>query len=641
MSALSIQPTYPIFTDIDGQPLDSGYIWIGTANLNPITNPINVYWDAALTQPAAQPIRTISGYPSNAGTPARLYVNSDYSIQVQNKNGTLVYSSPVATERYSSQLITFIQAGSGAVQRTVQNKLREYVSVKDFGAVGNGIVDDTNAIKAAIDYALTVEKSVYFPAGDYLWTANNYSISVSRGFGDFTQRSLRLFGEGSNSSKFFINANGKIFNVTSQLLFNQFIVEDLSFTLLNPSINNSATCFYVSYFTGYGAHFKFNNCNFYNWTNTSVHGIRCGASMMYNCMMVGNDNYSTFDDAGVRMWGADGTLAVQEHFLSSFIVFDACWFLKFRYGIDGWGLDHSEARACNFEGNWIGLSIKRTDLATVSAISDARKSTNFALFTYNSCWFENNAKYHYADVEVDFSTGNVVNPLLTAEIYSNGTRPYLNVITNLHPPTPSIVAGDRLELFKFSDNVDTLGGWNFLDFRLLNAGANTGIVTQVRNDEAFFRQNVRAASISFGNNVFAKFRLDGYEEDNWTPTLISDGTATTFSYALQDGKFTRIGNRIFYNLTIVAGVSSAGTGNILISNLPFPINSFDNYSGGVVTDKDRFTTNGPDAVRSAPASGGLLLVYDNNTSMSNIVVANVTDPAGIEITVSGFYETNT
>lgn len=93
MSALSIQPTYPIFTDIDGQPLEDGYIWIGVANLDPQTNPINVYWDAALTIPAAQPIRTRGGYPVNSGTPARLYVNSDYSIQVQDKNGSVVYTS--------------------------------------------------------------------------------------------------------------------------------------------------------------------------------------------------------------------------------------------------------------------------------------------------------------------------------------------------------------------------------------------------------------------------------------------------------------------------------------------------------------------------------------------------------------------
>ena len=35
MSALSIQPTFPIFTETDGLPLENGYIWIGAANLDP------------------------------------------------------------------------------------------------------------------------------------------------------------------------------------------------------------------------------------------------------------------------------------------------------------------------------------------------------------------------------------------------------------------------------------------------------------------------------------------------------------------------------------------------------------------------------------------------------------------------------
>jgi len=93
MSALSINPPYPVFTDTEGQPLEDGYIWIGVANLNPLTSPIVVYWDAALTLPAGQPIRTVNGYPSRAGTPARLYAGSDYSIQVQNKNGSVIYSA--------------------------------------------------------------------------------------------------------------------------------------------------------------------------------------------------------------------------------------------------------------------------------------------------------------------------------------------------------------------------------------------------------------------------------------------------------------------------------------------------------------------------------------------------------------------
>jgi hypothetical protein len=93
MSALSIKPPYPAFAGADGLPLENGYIWVGTVNLNPQVNPISVFWDSALTIPAALPIRTLNGYPVYQGSPSRFYVASDYSIQVLDSKGSLVYTS--------------------------------------------------------------------------------------------------------------------------------------------------------------------------------------------------------------------------------------------------------------------------------------------------------------------------------------------------------------------------------------------------------------------------------------------------------------------------------------------------------------------------------------------------------------------
>ncbi len=93
MSTIEVQPPYPAFAGTDGQPLENGYIWIGTANLSPQVNPIAVYWDAAQTISAPLPIRTLNGYPSRNGTPARFYVASDYSIQVLDSKGSVVYTS--------------------------------------------------------------------------------------------------------------------------------------------------------------------------------------------------------------------------------------------------------------------------------------------------------------------------------------------------------------------------------------------------------------------------------------------------------------------------------------------------------------------------------------------------------------------
>ncbi len=107
MSAFSVSPPFPTFTDIDGSPLEDGYIFIGAANQNPEAVPIPAFWDAALTIPAAQPIRTIAGYPSRSGAPARPYVDADdYSTTVRNKNNIFVYTAASNTERLTSAQLT-------------------------------------------------------------------------------------------------------------------------------------------------------------------------------------------------------------------------------------------------------------------------------------------------------------------------------------------------------------------------------------------------------------------------------------------------------------------------------------------------------------------------------------------------------
>ena len=80
-------------------------------------------------------------------------------------------AAPVTTGAIDANNVGYTANFTGAVGQTVQTKFEQYISVKDFGAVGNGVANDTAAINAAYTSAEALGGAeVCWPAGDYAIT---------------------------------------------------------------------------------------------------------------------------------------------------------------------------------------------------------------------------------------------------------------------------------------------------------------------------------------------------------------------------------------------------------------------------------------------------------------------------------------
>lgn len=128
-----------------------------------------------------------------------------------------------------ASMVGLMNGGTGAVSRTVQDKMRDFVSVKDFGAVGDNIVDDTAAIQNGINYAMQLGAVLYFPAGHYKVTDTLSLTNIN------FLRSGGLQGENGNSTRIYFNNTTVLKNLfTIDTDVNYVTFSDIEFIDVNP-----------------------------------------------------------------------------------------------------------------------------------------------------------------------------------------------------------------------------------------------------------------------------------------------------------------------------------------------------------------------------------------------------------------------
>jgi hypothetical protein len=123
-----------------------------------------------------------------------------------------------------AEQVSYTPPYTNSVTTNVELKLAQTVSVKDFGAVGNGVADDTVALKAAVASGAA---SVFIPAGTYRF---NDTLNV-------TAAGLTIYGEGTKSILQFFDTTGKNAISVSAVTNNYRTIRFADF-----SLTGTATC---------------------------------------------------------------------------------------------------------------------------------------------------------------------------------------------------------------------------------------------------------------------------------------------------------------------------------------------------------------------------------------------------------------
>lgn len=182
----------------------TGFVLAYQGTISPETN----FASETKTATAGQTVFTLTSatYTPNSGsilvyrnglllTPGTDYAQTNSSTITLTSGATVGDELVIFCGRVANDSTVYQLAASGSVARGVAAKLGETVSVKDFGAAGDGTTNDTTAIQAAITAVSSTGGVVYFPAGTYAITG---TLNV-QGSG------VALVGANANATKLVFN----------------------------------------------------------------------------------------------------------------------------------------------------------------------------------------------------------------------------------------------------------------------------------------------------------------------------------------------------------------------------------------------------------------------------------------------------
>jgi hypothetical protein len=289
----------------------------------------------------------------------------------------------------TAALVTYNEGDIGAVTYTVEQRLQQFVTVKDFGAVGDGTTDDTTAIQAALDTG----KAIYAPVGTYLISstlrlAADGQIFYGAGTGNVNEPARTILKWGGA-------ANGKMFSISNGTSENWQNCTFRDMFLNGNSLANIAVECYDSTISGGAWRNRFVNLTISNLAGANSTAFDLGSGSfpdfahdteISSCFVIGavrgaigagslqrfiNTTFSSCTSGVSALagsaWSFDNCVfsnSTQYDFTGSNIQianFSGCWFEDSGVGI----YQAATAHSCNFSGCYL-----QTNAANVTKLMD-------------------------------------------------------------------------------------------------------------------------------------------------------------------------------------------------------------------------------------------------------------------------------
>jgi hypothetical protein len=540
----------------NGLPLAGGKLFSYAAGT---TTPLATFTSVSGATPHANPIildsagRVPSEVWLTAGSAYKFTLKTSADVEIWTKDNISGIDTGLRADLAASSgssLVGFIQSGGSAVARTAQAKMRDVVSVKDFGAVGNGVVDDTAAIQAAINALPATGGGVYFPAGTYRVS----SVITLNKAGTY-------YGDGYSTKITTASATADIFNVTAEFIH----IEKM---LLNASVTRSggwfitvaagANRFRISDFdfdgafqgiqTSAAATVTIERGNILNTVATSGVGIRVNAGFDVTIRDILLDGPSQiFAGVYVRVVG---DLTIED-----------CNFIK-----GGQALYLNPQAGEVISSVWANNTFFDTSGRGLYAQAQGA-SASIVRCIFDQCWFSGHTN---EGVRLETSGGGVIDGMdfIGCHVFLNGSHGISIIdtgVTNVRVNGGAICGntGNAVEVAAnvgdFSFQGAKIGsGYGFGgNLRAFNIAAGSGNNIQITDND--MRGNTNTPVISATGSSVQIFDNLGYDHpfSTYTPT-VTTGTGTITTLGAVSGRFQKRGK--VYIIQVSIAITTNGTG---------------------------------------------------------------------------------